>query len=700
MVKSHLTPLLIGFGVFVLMGGLNILPPSSTDWIMAGFFDPQQFYLSWQFFRHTPLLQFPIGANPNLGMEMSSSIIFTDTIPLLALFFKPFSAVLGDEFQYLGLWLMLCYVLQYYFAYKLIKFFKNDEIVALLGACFFVLAPVFLMRTTIHMALSAHWMILAAFCLFFAQGFFARRWLALLLLGVFVQIYLFLMVAFIWCLDIVQSLYKKEVKVQDALAHAGLSVFLCVLSMWVLGYFVLGPTPKAEGLMPGMNLLALFNPGVGMFGPDPAWTKIIPPINLVQGDGFMFLGLGNIFLLLSAITIWFLSPPLGLSRPTKYALWALIALLTIISLSNEVYFGEYKLISYPLFKLTEYFYAVFRAYGRMFSPIYYLIILFSIVIVSNISRRVAIAFISLLLVVHVFDMSAKLIETRYFFAKPPAWESPLKAELWNDFAQHYDKVLYVLPYNNYTGFVPWVEYAMAHRMSINMNYFSRVDAIRIKAAQVKLTSELIDGNFDPSALYVFEDETLWSVAVENLHDNDLAGELTGFKVIGPNLKKCMDCHFDDIKVTRVRADGYFEMPEETLYFNKAGTGNKHLLYGWSVAEHWGTWSEGHEAFIYFKLKDVPEEDAVLQISGLAFVNERQPVQRIDVFINDHHMDTFERISAEEETHTVPIPEYIFSERKGNLKITMRFPDAISPKAIGQSQDARVLAFGLKRIWLQ
>ena len=217
--RLYVMPIVIGFGIFACMGGLHILQPDSIDWIMAAFFDPQTSYLGWEFFRHTPLWQFPIGANPALGLDISSSIVFTDSIPLLAILFKPFSPLLGDTFQYFGFWLMLCYVLQYFFAYKLISYFTTDTFIQIIGACFFVLAPAFLMRTGIHMALSGHWLVLAAFCLFFAQSYFSWRWLVLLSLAISINVYLLLMVAAIWCCDIIQKVMQKKVKLGHALIN-------------------------------------------------------------------------------------------------------------------------------------------------------------------------------------------------------------------------------------------------------------------------------------------------------------------------------------------------------------------------------------------------------------------------------------------------------------------------------------------------
>lgn len=534
--RLYIIPLVIGFGIFACMGGLHILPPQSTDWIMAAFQDPQTSYLGWEFFRHTPLSQFPIGANPALGMEISSSIVFTDSIPLLAIIFKPFSPWLGDVFQYFGFWLMLCYVLQYFFAYKLISLFTADAFIQIIGACFFVLAPAFLMRTTIHLALSGHWLILAAFCIFFADRFLSWRWLLLLFLAISINVYLLVLVAAIWCCDIMQKFMQKKVNPGQALIHFGQGVVIVVFVMWGWGYFMLGPTPKVDQVFPGMNVLALFNPGERFFQTLPAWSQIIPEIKLIQGDGFMFLGLGNILLLLLAIFIGFRLPASSMNKATKYSLLVLIAALSLIALSNKIYIGAYEIISYPLFRPMEILYAVFRGYGRLFWPVYYLLILFSLIMISKISRRVSMVLIALILAIHIYDLSGQLAVIRAFYSNPPTWESPLKATLWTDFAGRYHKVLYVLPGNHYLGFVPLVEYAALNDLSINMGYFARVDEDKVKDAQSKLTRELLAGKLDPKALYVFEDERLWDISIRKLHEDDWAGVLDGFKVLAPHFQ--------------------------------------------------------------------------------------------------------------------------------------------------------------------
>jgi len=90
--QALLYSLLVGTAVFIYVTGGAIINPTNRDWLMFG--DAAQHYLGWEFFRHTPLLQWPIGANYPLGMELSSSIVFTDSIPIAAYIAKLFNPIL------------------------------------------------------------------------------------------------------------------------------------------------------------------------------------------------------------------------------------------------------------------------------------------------------------------------------------------------------------------------------------------------------------------------------------------------------------------------------------------------------------------------------------------------------------------------------------------------------------------------------
>ncbi len=152
-------PFLLGMAAFFLIVRPQALRPTNIAWLSD--YDQSQHYLGWHFFRNADW-SFPIGLNPDYGLELSSAIVFSDSNPLLAFLFKPFSSLLPEPFQYFGLWLLVCFVLQAWLAWKLVGLVSRHLAVRLLGAGLFVLAPPMIWRMQVHSSLAGHFLILAA----------------------------------------------------------------------------------------------------------------------------------------------------------------------------------------------------------------------------------------------------------------------------------------------------------------------------------------------------------------------------------------------------------------------------------------------------------------------------------------------------------------------------------------------------------
>ena len=174
---------------FLLIVGPRVLDFQNIAWLASG--DPATHYLGWAFFRHSPW-SFPIGLNPDYGMDISSSIVYSDSIPLLAFLFKPFQSFLPEPFQYLGLWALICFVLQAYFAWLLVGLITQDFWQKLLGMGFFVFAPPMLYRLGVHAALASHFLLLAGLYLVMSAKDKGPRfgWTGLLSIAVLVNFYL------------------------------------------------------------------------------------------------------------------------------------------------------------------------------------------------------------------------------------------------------------------------------------------------------------------------------------------------------------------------------------------------------------------------------------------------------------------------------------------------------------------------------
>lgn len=154
-----LLPLLLGVLAFFLVIGPRALDPQNIAWLKEG--DPATHYLGWLYFRHAPWT-FPLGLNPSYGLELGSAVIFSDSNPLLALLFKPFNGWLPQTFQYFGLWLLACFVLQAWFAWKLLGLITDNPVLRLLGTGLLVFSPPMFLRTGGHLSLAGHFLILAA----------------------------------------------------------------------------------------------------------------------------------------------------------------------------------------------------------------------------------------------------------------------------------------------------------------------------------------------------------------------------------------------------------------------------------------------------------------------------------------------------------------------------------------------------------
>ena len=100
----YLVPIVLGVLSFFLVVGPYALSPTNLAWLDNGF-DQSQHYLGWAFFRDSPW-SFPLGLNPKFGMDISSAIVYSDSIPLLAILFKGISTFLPTPFQYFGIWIL------------------------------------------------------------------------------------------------------------------------------------------------------------------------------------------------------------------------------------------------------------------------------------------------------------------------------------------------------------------------------------------------------------------------------------------------------------------------------------------------------------------------------------------------------------------------------------------------------------------
>ncbi|MFN7940080.1 MAG: DUF6311 domain-containing protein [Thermoanaerobaculia bacterium] len=529
--RLDLAAAMLGVASFLYFCDPAVLSPRRVGWLL-GLEDPAQSFLSWQFFRDTPLLQFPLGLNSRFGTDLGSSIVFSDSLPLLALPLKLARALLPPVFQYHGAWILGCLVLQGVTARRLLARFHDDAAGQLLGAAFFVLSPSLLWRLNGHFSLLAHWILLGGLALFFSPKFRRAAWLALLSVAVLIHAYLFVMAAGIWAADLFSRGRAHELRWRRLLLDLGLGFVLTAAWMYVAGYFVAGDSVTVGGF--GYYRMNLLSP----VDPTRAWSRLLPALPHAPGEyeGFNFLGSGLLVAGLVALVGRLRLPPGpgSTARPTA-SLIGMGAVLFVYSLSNHVYAGQVQVASYAVPPGFEGVVGAFRASGRMFWPVAYLLYLLILVgLLRRFPRRIAIGLLSALLALQAVDLSGAAAEIRGRFRPGRSWSSPLQSPFWEAAGGRYDRILVVPPGNDSKGFVPLSYFAALHHMTINSGYYNRFDGLRLRIAARRQRAQLDQQRIDPRALYVFRGfEGPWESLLQSRSAPDFVGRIDGYAIFAP-----------------------------------------------------------------------------------------------------------------------------------------------------------------------
>lgn len=334
----------LGAGFFVAAFGVRLLDPHYIDWLLWG--DPAANYLGWAFYRNDPW-SIPLAKVQSYGEGFASSIVFTDSIPWLAMAFKLFRGVLTEPFQYFGMWLAASFTLQGAVGFVLARKLGADRIAAALIAGLLLIAPPLLNRLTGHYALTAHWVLLVALglCLF---GRSVRRfyaWIALIALLVATQFYLAVMVMALWFADFVRAWLEHERTDRRRLLACFVSTIAITLAtMAMCGFFLVDRAGTGADMVGfyRLNAAALVNS-------EGLWSRVLPKIPSGFGDyeGFAYLGLGWMGAMLVAIARAGKTAPSPARTQALVPLGVVLFLLAVFAISMWPAIGKQVIYAVP-----------------------------------------------------------------------------------------------------------------------------------------------------------------------------------------------------------------------------------------------------------------------------------------------------------------------------------------------------------------
>lgn len=680
---QFIIPAFIGIFAFLLIAGPEILDPQNIAWLAGG--DPAQHYLGWTFFRQSEWT-FPLGLNPLFGLDLSSAIVFSDSLPILAFLFKPFSAFLPESFQYFGLWILLCFVLQAMLAWKLAGLITQDIIVKISITGFCVFSPIMLWRLRGHISLASHFLILSAFYLYIQSRQTPRpiAWVVLLCATTLIHFYLLAMVGAIWVASLVDRHYAqpREWKRHSLEFLAGLAAGLLVA--WQAGYFSVAGGAGSGGYgYFRMNLVSPFD--------SDGWSHVLKDLTGGGGDyeGFNFLGLGVI--LLGATVLPAL--PAGISAITARvrrarALSIVLALLSLFAVSNVVGIGPID-INIPIPGFVRNISNVLRSSGRMFWPVYYVLIFgifFAVFRVWGLKKARWI--FPAALAIQLLDTNAGWVAQDARLAMPPArvWETPMTDPFWDHAARNYSSLRWIMPQSELLHWEHLASYAASHGMGTDAVYLARVDWNALRAANARANAELETGQYQQDSLYVLDDPSA-RIATRTLDsERDMLATIDGFHVLAPGWRQCADCP-SDYAVDPNRLYGPLLLDTDIVITDQ--TGENYLLDGWAFPEDWGVWSQSPVASLQFTAP-LPAHFR-LHLTAQAFgPNAGQDfVLRIGDSVSSFQLDN---------GMTEVTLEIAHQSTSDIMEIAI--PEPVSPQTLGTSTDNRDLGIGLARFRIE
>ena len=512
-----------GAVVFIMIFGASVIVPTNTNWLFAYVGDATQHQLGWEFYRSSGF-SFPPGLTEGLSSEGKVSCLYSDSLPLFAMIFKPLSPVLPDNFQYFGLWGVLCFALNGGCGAALLYRIKPDVLFASVGSLFYSLFPPTVDRIMHHNSLGAVWLIILPLILVLDRNKEHRHrftytlyWCAVCMLAASIHPYFLPMIFTVMTGYMILAIFRDKTP-KTAFITAGASAFSSVLALFLIGAFHGSGKYNDGGFgFYSSNLNTFFN--------SMGRSVYLNGLDALEGqtEGFGYLGLGALICCLAAIAavIIILIRKEGTFRHNAAVLikqhsveviaFAAVFFVSFFwAVSTTVTLGSRTVADIPLPWLIRGCLGVFRASGRFIWLPGILLTTAALAGISRLGKRAAVVTAVLCVAVQVLDMRDWHSDQRKMFAKQPDYTFALRDEKWDELTENTDEIVF-LPMKTQYGlymdmYFDFAQLAVKKDMRLSSFYLARLDLDAVSEYSIREYNALKSGSGRKNVLYVFFDE--------------------------------------------------------------------------------------------------------------------------------------------------------------------------------------------------
>lgn len=460
--------LILTLGAFFWLFGFSVLNIYNTAFVLTGG-DFTVSYLGSVFYRLDEW-RWPLFTHQNLAYPFGISVHGTDGSPMLSLIFKIFHKVFGmsAEVQFVGIWMLICYVLQSVFSVLIFRKFIKNKFLITIASLFLISSPIMMMRVFVHINLMCHFILLWAIYLWIEDKLTKNTWISmgvLITLSILTCPYFLPMVGGFFAVLILKKFWlDKAVSWQFVLI--GVVSLAGIFGIW---FYLLGMLTTEQVLASGgwrglgLNLTALFNP---IWSDSRVFSSLTPKADF---DADNYFGFGLLILLVC------LFPQVkDLFKRENLKKNALISLLLtgffVFALSSQVKLGTAVVLDYKPGETINWLGSVFRYSGRFFWPIWYLLAIFLLSKCVQMFPKGAYLILPILLCVQIWDLYPTYRNKSAFIHADYVPSEPFVSAEWDRLDKMYNNIFIFAHNDNYRDMWRW---AILHHKNVNYGFLNR-----------------------------------------------------------------------------------------------------------------------------------------------------------------------------------------------------------------------------------
>ena len=513
-------PLIMALAVALAIGifGWRIANPFDLTWLDGDIVTSQ---FGWEQYRTDPERLFPIGTD-RYSWPLFMPLAMFDNIPLVALAVKILVPASIGPVQYFGPVFLIGIAALALFGWLLLREMTREcsgteyRLALALGALFLATSPALYVRFQLtHVALTQHWLLLAALWLFARSGRVGaartlRDFALLQFAAAAISIYLMVMTMMVFAGLVLKLALDRKISRRN-LFLLTLPLITAFLAMVVSGFvdFGGGKLLSGEGYQVfSANLFTLFNPMPDQFG--SAFLPALPVATGGQYEGFAYLGLGALLLTLGGLIFTRIRGDGG--EGVFAPLMVVVFGAFLLALSTRLTFGPYS-IFLPVPDQVDALLGIFRSSGRFIWVALYALMFIAIAgLIRGLAAQRAAVLLGLAALVQIADLTAPFAAMHERFARITqpsrftdaafaglgrAHDTALVLPAWQ--CQVWEPGKFDYPW---THFMKFSQLAMDSHLRINSFYGGRTPGAQMQFHCTTLPERVLQTPAEPRTVYL------------------------------------------------------------------------------------------------------------------------------------------------------------------------------------------------------